>query len=145
MKPNRKVLLACAVATALAGCGGAAGTYPQSAEMHGDPNTALPFHYTLSRTVTFGDRGFSPDRLSVPVNTTIRWVNRSRRALDVIWTGGNAPNFESGPLLTGQAFAIRMPGVTTVTYRSRPGDFQGAIQVGSATAPEAVRGGHHRA
>jgi plastocyanin len=118
----------------LAGCGTSAATYRDPAGMYNEVDSATTFYYPVTATVAIHDNGFSPAALRVPVNTTIDWVNDTRGDRSVTWTGGNEPNFQSGPLAPGQSFEIRMTGDGPVTYRS--GKFNGAIQVGYPRRPK---------
>src|SRR5436190_21753592 len=101
----------------LAGCGTSAATYAQPTGMYNEVDSSSTFYYPRFVTVAIRDNGFSPAALRVPVNTTIDWVNDTTGTRSVTWTGGDAPNFQSGPLAPGQGFAIRMTGDRPVTYR----------------------------
>ena len=118
----------------LAGCGTSAATYAQPAGMHDEADGGPSFHYPRIVRVAIHDNGFSPAALRVPVNTTINWVNDTSGTRSVTWTGGNVPNFQSGPLAPGQGFAIRMTGDGPVRYTS--GAFNGVIAVGYPLRPK---------
>lgn len=131
MRRIAKVVVMGAAMAALAGCGSSAATYALPDGMYQPGNISMPFHDPLTATVAIHDNGFSPAQVRVPVNTTIVWVNDSTRAQSLTWTGGNEPNFQSGPIPPGKSFEIRMMGDGPMSYTS--GKFNGGVHVGYPT------------
>ncbi len=109
--------------------------------MYNEMGSESTFYYPVRQTVVIRDDGISPAHLTVPVNTTIQWVNEGTRKHSVTWTGGRVTHFESGALKPGQSFEIRMAGDGPVTYSS--GAYKGGIGVGLSASPKAVGGGHN--
>jgi plastocyanin len=118
---------------ALAGCGGSPPVAKHPAAALGSANNGPSMYFPRTETVAIRRDGPHPQRLRVPANTTIRWVNRGSRTHGLRWSSGRAPHFTSGALKPEETFSIRMPRVGTVTYRTTtPGgqSSRGVIQVG---------------
>ena len=76
------------------------------------PDYYSPSYSQSEMSITLGDNYFSPDTITVPVGTTVRWVNGGGHRHTVTSDQGL---WDSGPLDPGGAYS------TTFT---RPGTFQ---------------------
>jgi plastocyanin len=83
---------------------------------------------TADENIAITDSGYAPAELTVPVGTTVAWINEASTSQTVSATGANG-FFDSGMLQPGESYSYTFNGAGNYTYQSLTTGIEGEVIV----------------